>query len=68
VGLFNSVQDIEQTVITAKNGAVLRVKDIATVPKDENRLGQIGRPFAALTEACSTAANAVEGIVSCRRG
>ena len=33
LGLFSSVQDIEQTVLNTKNGTALRVKDIAVVSK-----------------------------------
>ncbi len=44
VGLFTSVDDIEQTPVSVKNGAVLRVKDIATVTQGPRiRLGQIGK-------------------------
>jgi len=44
VGLVDSVQDIEETVITAKNGTPLRVKDIATVAQGARiRLGQFAR-------------------------
>src|SRR5580704_14423195 len=44
VGLYASVQDIEQTAITTKNGTALRVIDIATVAQGPKiRLGQIGK-------------------------
>jgi len=44
VGLVGTVHDIEETVITAKNGTPLRVKDIATVVQGPKiRLGQFGR-------------------------
>ena len=44
VGLYTSVQDIEQTVLKAQNGTALRVKDIATVTQGPKiRLGQIGK-------------------------
>jgi cobalt-zinc-cadmium resistance protein CzcA len=44
VGLVRSVQDIEETVITAKNGTPVRVKDIAVVIQAPKiRLGQCGR-------------------------
>src|SRR5579872_4820788 len=43
VGLVNSVQDIEDTVIKTQSGTALRVKDIATVTQGAKiRLGQIG--------------------------
>ncbi len=44
VGLVNNVQDIENTVITTKNGTPLRVKDIAVVAEGPKiRLGQFAR-------------------------
>ncbi len=49
LGLYTSVQDIENTVVKTRNGAAIRVKDIATVftgPKI--RLGQIGRADSSL--------------------
>src|ERR1700690_2172027 len=44
VGLVKDVRDIEKTVITAKNGAALRIKDIAVVAQGPKiRLGQFAR-------------------------
>jgi heavy metal efflux system protein len=44
VGLFTTVQDIENTVVKNSNGAAVKVKDIATVVQGPKiRLGQIGR-------------------------
>jgi len=44
IGLFTTVKDIEQTVLTAKNGTALRVKDIAEVSQGPKiRLGREGR-------------------------
>jgi heavy metal efflux system protein len=44
VGLVETVQDIEDTVIVTKNGTPLRVKDIATVAQGPKiRLGQFAR-------------------------
>jgi cobalt-zinc-cadmium resistance protein CzcA len=44
VGLVRNVQDIENTVITTKNGTPLRVKDIAVVEQGPKiRLGQVAR-------------------------
>jgi len=44
VGLVRTVADIENTVITAKNGTPVRVKDIAVVAQGPKiRLGQCGR-------------------------
>jgi heavy metal efflux system protein len=69
VGLFSSVRDIEQTVITAKNGAVLRVKDIATVAQGPRiRLGQIGKAIRRTDGSVLDSGDAVEGIVLLRKG
>ena len=44
VGLFSTVQDIENTVVKTQNGAAIKIKDIATVTQGPKiRLGQIGR-------------------------
>jgi cobalt-zinc-cadmium resistance protein CzcA len=46
LGLFNSVQDIENTVVKTQNGAAIKVKDIATVAQGPKiRLGQIGKSY-----------------------
>jgi len=69
VGLFSSVRDIEQTVITAKNGTALRVKDIATVAQGPRiRLGQIGRAIRRADGSVLDSGDAVEGIVLLRKG
>jgi cobalt-zinc-cadmium resistance protein CzcA len=44
VGLFTSVQDIENTVVKTQNGAAIKIKDIATVSQGPKiRLGQVGK-------------------------
>src|SRR5271154_6641957 len=44
VGLINSVEDIEKTVIVAKNGTPLHIRDIAVVAQGPKiRLGQFAR-------------------------
>ncbi|MGA2812130.1 MAG: CusA/CzcA family heavy metal efflux RND transporter [Candidatus Acidiferrum sp.] len=44
LGLYRSLQDIERTVLTTKNGTPLRVKDIATVEMGPRiRLGHMAR-------------------------
>lgn len=46
VGLVGNIQDIENTVIAARNGAALRVKDIAEVTQGSMiRLGQFGDTY-----------------------
>jgi cobalt-zinc-cadmium resistance protein CzcA len=43
-GLYNTVQDIENTVIKTANGAAIKIKDIAEVTQGPKiRLGQIGK-------------------------
>jgi cobalt-zinc-cadmium resistance protein CzcA len=44
VGLYTSVQDIENTVVKTQNGAAIKIKDIAAVAQGPKiRLGQIGK-------------------------
>ena len=44
LGLYTSVQDIENTVVKTSNGAAITIKDIATVAQGPKiRLGQIGQ-------------------------
>ena len=46
LGLYTSVQDIENTVIKTQAGAALRIRDIGTVSQGPKiRLGQIGRAW-----------------------
>jgi cobalt-zinc-cadmium resistance protein CzcA len=69
VGLFNSVRDIEQTVITTKNGTALRVMDIATVAQGPKiRLGQIGKAIHRANGTVLDNDDVVEGIVLLRKG
>jgi cobalt-zinc-cadmium resistance protein CzcA len=45
-GLFTSVQDIENTVVTQVNGAPIRIKDVAVVEQGPKiRLGQISKAY-----------------------
>jgi cobalt-zinc-cadmium resistance protein CzcA len=69
VGLFNSVRDIEQTVITTKNGTPLRVEDIGTVTQGAKiRLGQIGKAIHRADGTILDNDDVVEGIVLLRKG
>jgi cobalt-zinc-cadmium resistance protein CzcA len=69
VGLFQSVQDIEQTVIKAQNGTALRVKDIAVVVQGPKiRLGQIGKAIHRHDGVIVDDDDVVEGIVLLRKG
>jgi heavy metal efflux system protein len=69
VGLFNSVRDIEQTVILTKNGTALRAMDIATVAQGPKiRLGQIGKAIHRADGTVIDNNDVVEGIVLLRKG
>ena len=69
VGLFNSVEDIEQTVIKTQNGTPLRVRDIATVAQGPKiRLGQIGKAIHRADGTVVDNDDVVEGIVLLRKG
>ncbi len=69
LGLFHSVQDIENTVIKTSNGAAIRVKDIATVEQGPKiRLGQIGRAWHDSNGTIVDNPDTVEGIVLLQKG
>jgi cobalt-zinc-cadmium resistance protein CzcA len=69
VGLFTNVLDIEQTAIMTKNGAALRVRDIATVAQGPKiRLGQIGKAIHRADGTVVDNNDVVEGIVLLRKG
>jgi cobalt-zinc-cadmium resistance protein CzcA len=69
LGLFTSVQDIEDTVVKNVNGAAIKVKDIATVVQGPKiRLGQIGRANHRPDGAIVDNADTVEGIVLLQKG
>jgi cobalt-zinc-cadmium resistance protein CzcA len=68
LGLFTSVQDIEDTVVKTQNGAPVRIKDIATVTQGPKiRLGQIGRATH-LGNKIVDNPDTVEGIVLLQKG
>lgn len=69
LGLFKRVQDIEESLITTKNGTPLRVKDIATVAQGPKiRLGQNGRAIHHADGTVIDTNDMVEGIVLLRKG
>jgi cobalt-zinc-cadmium resistance protein CzcA len=69
VGLVNSVQDIENTVIKTQNGTALRVKDIATVAQGSKiRLGRNGKSIHREDGHIVDNDDVVEGIVLLRKG
>jgi heavy metal efflux system protein len=69
VGLVRSVRDIENTVLTAKNGAPLRVKDVAVVAQGPKiRLGQFARAIHREDGKIIDNDDVVSGIVLLRKG
>ena len=69
VGLVKNVHDIEQTVITTKNGTALRVKDIAIVSQGPKiRLGRNGKAIHRADRRIIDNSDVVEGIVLLRKG
>jgi cobalt-zinc-cadmium resistance protein CzcA len=69
VGLFTSVQDIEQTPLKTQNGTALRVKDIATVVQGPKiRLGKIGKAIRKDDGTIVDDDDVVEGIALLQKG
>ena len=69
LGLYQTIQDIENTVIKAQNGAAIRVKDIGTVTQGPKiRLGQIGRASHLPDGTIVDNPDTVEGIVMLQKG
>jgi cobalt-zinc-cadmium resistance protein CzcA len=69
VGLVDTVQDIESTVIKTQNGTALRVKDIAEVTQGpKTRLGRNGRARHRADGHVIDNSDVVEGIVLLRKG
>jgi cobalt-zinc-cadmium resistance protein CzcA len=69
VGQVKTVRDIEDTVITAKNGTPLRMSDIAVVAQGPKvRLGQFGRAIHREDGKVIDNEDVVSGIVLLRKG
>jgi len=69
LGLYKTVQDIENTVIKPQNGAAITVKDIATVSQGAKiRLGQIGKSTHSADGKIYDDPDTVEGIVLLQKG
>ncbi len=69
LGLYSSVQDIEDTVIKTQSGAAITVKDIATVTQGAKiRLGQIGKATHREDGVIVDNPDTVEGIVLLQKG
>src|ERR1700679_2558511 len=69
LGLYNSVEDIENTVVKSQGGAFVRVKDIGIVTQGPKiRLGQIGRAWHRPDGTIVDNPDTVEGIVLLQKG
>jgi cobalt-zinc-cadmium resistance protein CzcA len=69
VGLVRNVHDIENTVVTTKNGTALRVKDIGVVAQGPKiRLGQFARAIRHDDGVLVDNPDVVSGIVLLRKG
>src|SRR5580658_5856615 len=69
IGQVKTVSDIENTVLTAKNGTALRVKDIALVQQGSKiRLGQFARAIHRADGKIFDNDDVVAGIVLLRKG
>src|SRR5580698_6996059 len=69
VGLVRNVQDIENTVITTKNGTPIRVKDIAVVAQGPKiRLGQFAKAIRREDGRVIDNDDVVSGIALLRKG
>jgi cobalt-zinc-cadmium resistance protein CzcA len=69
IGLFTSVQDIENTVVKTQNGAAIKIKDIATVSQGPKiRLGQIGKAIHRVDSQIVDNPDTVEGVVLLQKG
>src|SRR5271155_5192109 len=69
VGLINSVQDIEKTVIVTKSGTPLHIRDIAVVTQGPKiRLGQFARAIHREDGKIIDNDDVVSGIVLLRKG
>jgi len=69
VGLYRSVQDIENTVVKTSNGSAIRIRDIGTVMQGPKiRLGQIGRATHRSDGIIIDNPDTVEGIVLLQKG
>ncbi|MGA3190575.1 MAG: CusA/CzcA family heavy metal efflux RND transporter [Bryobacteraceae bacterium] len=69
VGLVKTVKDIEDTVITTKNGTPIKVKDIAVVAQGPKiRLGRNGKAIHKVNGEILDNDDVIEGIVLLRKG
>ena len=69
VGLMQNTDDIGATVLTAKNGTPVRIRDVAVVTQGAKiRLGRLGKAIRHSDGRVSDNNDVVEGIVQMRKG
>ena len=69
VGLMQNTDDIGATVIAAKNGTPVRIRDVATVTQGSKiRLGRLGKSIRHDDGRVTDNTDVVEGIVQMRKG
>ena len=69
IGLFNSVADIENTVVKTQAGTAIHIRDLGTVSQGPKiRLGQIGRAWHHPDGSIVDNADTVEGILLLQKG
>ncbi len=69
LGLMQTTEDIERTVVAVKNGTPVRIRDIATVVEGAKiKLGQIGKTIRRPDGTLLDDDDVVEGIVQSRKG
>ncbi len=69
VGLMQNTDDIGATVLTAKNGAPVRIRDVAVVTQGSKiRLGRLGKAIRHDDGRVTDNNDVVEGIVQMRKG
>jgi cobalt-zinc-cadmium resistance protein CzcA len=69
VGLYQDVQQIENTVVKTQNGAALRIKDIAVVEQGAKiRLGQISKTYRDVNGKLIDNPDVVEGSLLLQKG
>jgi cobalt-zinc-cadmium resistance protein CzcA len=69
VGLMQNTDDIGATVLTAKNGTPVRIRDVATVTQGAKiRLGRLGKAIRHDDGRVTDNNDVVEGIVQMRKG
>jgi heavy metal efflux system protein len=69
IGLMQNTQDIGDTVLTAKNGTPVRIRDVAVVTQGPKiRLGRLGKAIRHTDGRVTDNDDVIEGIVQMRKG